>query len=194
MSEAKKHYNQGCVFGRVIEEPKKETSTGGQDYITFKVNCSGPKSGMVTAYCRIWTPERVVPFLQHWRSNPDSPLFLKGLFSQYKDEKNRFMSNFTVFHWDPRETVDPRAVFILRGVVEQAQAWDCGQRLLFSVKREGQNEENFELWCPAESLLDMAEPGQFLEVKGYVRQENPEDEFGGSDGPVRAYVHQLRKL
>jgi hypothetical protein len=33
-----------------------------------------------------------------------------------------------------------------------------------------------------------------VEVKGYLRQETPEDEFGGSTGPVRAYVEQLRIL
>jgi hypothetical protein len=45
-----------------------------------------------------------------------------------------------------------------------------------------------------ERLLDAVEAGQFCEVKGYVRQETTEDEFGGSTGPIRAFVHELKVL
>jgi hypothetical protein len=198
MSEEKKatkHFNSGCVFGRIMEEPKKEVSKGNEDYISFKVSCSGPKSGQITAYCRLWTAERTVPFLSQYRKNPAAVFFLKGFYGQFKTEKNEFMSNFTVFQWEERDKVDPRAVFILRGVVDQAQPLtDGSQRLLFTVHRDGQPEELFELFSPAELLLDRAEAGQFLEVKGYVRQQNTEDEFGGASGPIRAYIQELKVL
>jgi hypothetical protein len=194
MSEHK-HFNSGCVFGRVVEEPKKETSRGGEEYISFKVSVSGRRSGQVMAYCRLWTPDRTVPFLSHWRRSPQPPFFLKGFFGQYKDDKNNFLSNFTIFQWEQRDQVDPRAVFILRGIVNNAgDTTDGGQRLLFQVKREGQQAEEFELWAPGELLLARVEAGQFLEVKGYVRQTETEDEFGGSAGPIRAYVHNLKVL
>lgn len=194
MSEHK-HFNSGCVFGRVAEEPKKDVSTDGRDYISFKVNVSGAKSGQVTAYCRLWTAERVTPFLSHFRKSPNSPLFLKGFFGQYRDDKNNFLSNFTIFQWEERDQVDPRAVFILRGRVDlPSDTTDGGQRMLFSVTREGQKPEEFELWAPGEKLLDRVEAGQVLEVKGYVRQAETEDEYGGSAGPIRAYVHNLKVL
>lgn len=190
-----KHFNSGCVFGRVAEEPKKESSKDGKEYISFKMNVSGPKCGSVSAYCRLWTPERIVPFLQMYRESPRLPFFLKGFYGQFKDEKNNFLSSFTVFDFDQRDKVEPRAVFILRGIVDQAQNMTTGdQRLMFHVKREGQQEELFELICPGEELLDSVEAGQTLEVKGYVRSETTEDEFGGSSGPIRAYVHQLKVL
>ena len=190
-----KHFNSGCVFGRVAEEPQKETSTNGQDYISFKVNVFGPKCGSISAYCRLWTPERIVPFLKAYRQTPSAQFFLKGFYSQFKDNNNNFLSSFTIFEFDQRDKVEPRAVFILRGEVDSALPMSNGdQRLLFKVKREGQQEELFELFCPGERLLDTVEAGQVLEVKGYVRAAVTEDEFGGSSGPVRAYVHELKVL
>lgn len=195
MSEkATKHFNSGCVFGRVMEEPKKERSTGGEDYISFKVSASGPRSGQVTIYCRLWTAERVVPFLAQYRKNPATAFYLKGFFGQYKNEKNEFLSNFTIFQWEEREKVEPRAVFIMRGVVDNVTGMNGGQRILFKVKREGQQEELFELLAPGELLLETVAADQFIEVKGYVRQQTTEDEFGGASGPIRAYVHELKVL
>jgi len=197
MSEkATKHFNSGCVFGRVMEEPKKESSAGGKPYITFKVSCSGPKSGQVTAYCRLWDEERTVPFLAQYRKNPAAVFFLKGFYGQYQTEKNEFLSNFTIYQWEERDKVDPRAAFIMRGVVDQAQPLtDGSQRLLFNVQREGQQKELFELFSPGENLkLARVEPGQFIEVKGYVRQQVLEDDFGGSSGPIHAYIEKLEVL
>lgn len=190
-----KHFNSGCVFGRVMEEPKKEKSKGGEEYITFKVSCSGAKSGSMTAYCRLWTPERIVPFLSTYRQNTNQQFFFKGFFSQYKTDKNEFMSNFTIFQWEQRDKVDPRAVFILRGLVDSALPMSNGdQRILFKLNRENQSEELFELFSPGEFLLEPVSADDFCEVKGYVRQQQTEDEFGGASGPIRAYIHELKVL
>lgn len=196
MSEkATKHFNSGCVFGRISEEPKKGRSTGGEEYISFKVSCAGSRSGQITAYCRLWTAERIVPFLTQYRQAPDTVFFLKGFFGQYKNEKNEFLSNYTIFQWTARDKVEPRAVFILRGMVDVTTGTtDGGQRLLFKVQREKQPEELFELFSPGELLLDTVAPGQFVELKGYVRQQQTEDEFGGASGPIRAYIHELKVL
>lgn len=198
MSEEKKatkHFNSGYVFGHVMEEPKKDNSTGGKEYISFKVSVSGPKSGQVTIYCRLWEAERIVPFLANYRKNPAAVYSLKGYFGQYQNDKNEFLSNFTIYQWEARDKVDPRAVFILRGLVDVVTGMtDGGQRILFKVKREGQSEELFELITPGELLLDTVAAGQFVEVKGYVRQQETEGEFGGASGPIRAFVHELKVL
>jgi len=186
-----KHFNGGNVFGRVEGDIKKETSRGGKEYISFTVNVSGSRCGSVTAYCRMWGEDRVAPFLKALKKNPHGHYWLKGFFGQYWNEQNQVFSNFTIFQFEERAS-DPRAAFILKGLVDQAQPVKTGQRILMHVAREGAEKENFELWSPDEKLLDLVEPGQLIEAKGYVRQECPEDDFGGSTGPVRAYVEQLR--
>ncbi len=63
-----------------------------------------------------------------------------------------------------------------------------------NMERDGQEAERLELWVQDEKFLNTPEPGQLIEVKGYLRQEQPEDDFGGSSGPVRAYVEALKIL
>ncbi|WP_305043869.1 hypothetical protein [Geoalkalibacter sp.] len=190
MSE--KHFNAGNVFGRVVDEIERKTSQGGKEFISFAVSVAGRKCGGVKAYCRMWDAERFEPFLDALSGNPGMKVWLRGYFGQYWNDKNEVMSNFTMFEWSERDS-EPRAAFILKGVVDQAQKVRLGQRLLLTVARDGAPKaETFELWCPAERLLDEARAGELIEVKGYVRQETPEDDYGGSGGPVRAYVDQLR--
>jgi hypothetical protein len=45
---------------------------------------------------------------------------------------------------------------------------------------------------PDEELLDQPQAENLIEVKGYLRQEEPEDDFGGSSGPVRAFIKVLK--
>jgi hypothetical protein len=193
MSASEKHFNAGNVFGRVVDEIERKTSNGDKEFISFQVNVSGGKCGSARAYCRMWGAERFEPFLAALRKNPDVKVWLKGFFGQYWNERNEVFSNFTCFEWQERDS-EPRAAFILKGLVEVAHQVNSGQRLLLTVKREGQQAEKFELWCQAEKLLDEPAADSLVEVKGYLRQETPEDEFGGSTGPVRAYVEQLRIL
>jgi hypothetical protein len=192
MSE-QKHYSAGNVFGRIVDEVKKEESREGKLYISFTVNISGRRCGSARAFCRMWGEERYEPFLRYLERCPAAAFWFKGFFSQYWDPKNNVFSNFTIFQWEARES-DPRAAFILKGLVDQAQKVKTGQRILLDVERQGQPKERFEIWNPRELLLDEVAPGQFVEVKGYIRQETPEDDFGGSTGLIRAYAHQLRVL
>ena len=189
-----KHFNSGNVFGRVLEVEKK-VSEGKKNFLSLKVNVSGSRSGSVHAYCRIWGEEACIDFLALHKTHPNTAFYMRGFYGQYKNERNDWLSNFTIFAFEARDTVDPRAVFILRGVVDVASGTtDGGQRLVLKVKRPENPEEIFELWCAGELLLEEVSQGQFVEVKGYVRQADTEDEFGGSSGPIRAYVHQLRAL
>ena len=192
-----KHYNNGSVFGKVTE-CVEEQSTGGKPYLSLKVNVSGPKTGNASAFCRIWGEERCREFLELSRKNP-GPLCLRGVMTSYKDEKNRFFNNFTCFSWEPKQA-EPRAVFILRGEVEIASTTaDGGQRVLLRVVREAnegyqESSELVELWLQGEKLFDQVSGNDCLEVKGMIRQEEPDDFYGGGDGPVRAYVEKLQIL
>lgn len=193
MSE--KHFNSGHVFGR-ITELKEEESEGGKAYLQITVDVSGPKTGRVTAYCRMWSAQRYQPLLDDFRSSGGGDYCLRGFISQYRKGTDTY-NNFTVFEWERRAS-ERRAVFILRGEVshQPSQQTDGGQRFLLKVIRSGAGEstqeESFELFVQGEKLLDRVSLGDLVEVKGMVRQKEPDDFFGGSDGPVRAFVEKLK--
>lgn len=189
----RKHFNSGNIFGVLTGEIKTETSKGGKTYISFEVNVSGRRCGSARAFCRMWGEERYAPFLAAFVRNPLTKFWLKGFFGQYWNENNEVFSNYTIFEWSERES-DPRAAFILNGIVENVMPVKGGQRILLSVQREGQVEERFELINPDDLLLDQAKNGDLIEAKGYLRQEQPEDDFGGSSGPVRPFIEQLKIL
>ncbi len=189
-----KHFNLGTVFGVVIPDTIERKSSANTEFINFQVNVSGSRCGSVRAFCRVWKPENFETLLRQIEARPHDRIFLKGFFGQYWDDRNNVFSTYTCYQWDPRES-DPRAAFILRGDVHIISKTNTGQRMILNLLREGQREvEKIELWMQDEKFLDVPEQGQLIEVKGYLRQEFPEDDFGGSSGPVRAYVEQLRVL
>jgi hypothetical protein len=190
---SQKHFNLGTVFGRVMVDSVERKSSQNSEFINFQVNVSGQRCGSVRAFCRIWKAERFEPLLAHLENNPMEPFFLNGFYGQYWDEKNTIYPSYTVYHWEPRAS-DPRAAFILKGDVDIISKSRGGQRLLLNLEREGQEKERLELWMQDEKFLDVPENGQLIEVKGYLRQEQPEDDFGGSSGPVRSYVEELKIL
>lgn len=195
MSDEIKHFNSGNVFGR-ITEIKEAESDKGKPYAQIVVDVSGPKSGKVTAYCRMWGLQRYQPLLDDFRDNNGGDYVLRGVISQYSKDQDTY-NNFTVFEWE-RRTSERRAVFILKGEVSHQPSAlnDGGQRFLLKVVRSDANgtesEESFELWSQGEKLLERVAKGDLVEVKGMVRQKDPDDFFGGGDGPVRAHVEKIK--
>jgi len=186
-----KHFNSGNVFGKVVGEIEHKISGGGKDFISFEMNVSGAKCGSARAFCRMWGKERFEPFVAAVKANQQGRFALKGFFGQYWTEQNEVFSNYTIFEWSERDSA-PRAAFILKGLAENVMPVKGGQRILLKLKRDGQEEESFELINPDEKLLDQPVHGDEIEVKGYLRQEQPEDDFGGSSGPVRAFIEVLK--
>ncbi|WP_020675537.1 hypothetical protein [Geopsychrobacter electrodiphilus] len=188
-----KHFNMGNVFGRVVIESIERKPSKNSEFLNFQINVAGRHCGSVKAFCRMWQTERIDAFMAHVRARPHDPLCLKGFFGQYWDERNTVYSTFTIHKWEVRES-DPRAAFILKGQVDVISAVKGGHRLLLNYSREGQETERLEFWLQDETLLDTPQAGDLLEIKGYLRQEQPEDDFGGSTGPVRAYLEKLRVI
>jgi len=188
-----KHFNMGNVFGRIVLDSIERKNSPNSEFVNFQINVSGRHCGSVKAFCRMWKPEAIDAFWAHVRARPHDPLYLKGFFGQYWDPQNTVFTTFTIHKWEVRES-DPRAAFILKGVVDVISAVKSGQRMLLNYSREGQETERLEFWLQDEKLLDTPAAGDLVEVKGYLRQEQPEDDFGGSTGPVRAYVEQLRVI
>jgi hypothetical protein len=191
-----KHFNAGNVFGKVIEV-KEDSSVKDKPYLQIKVDVSGSKTGRVTAYVKMWGEDRILEFLDHYkRTKGTSAYWFKGFLDQFKTEKNEFLSSFTVYHWEPKEA-EKRAVFILKGSVDVAHGFKGGQRILLKVMREGKagyapSEETIEVFAPEDKLLDDVTAGQLIEVKGLLRQENVDDFYGGSEGPIHAYIDHLK--
>lgn len=195
MSDEIKHFNSGNVFGR-ITELKEEVSEGNKQYLQVTVDVSGSKTGRATAYCRIWGQQRYQDLLDDFRDHDGGEYALRGFISQYSKDGNTY-NNFTIFEFE-RKAAERRAVFILRGEVSHQPSGlnDGGQRFLLKVVRKGTNgqdqEESFELWSQGEKLLDKVAKGDVVEVKGMVRQAEPDDFFGGSDGPIRAFAEKIK--
>lgn len=191
-----KHFNAGNVFGKVTEV-KEEKSDKGKPYLQISVDTSGDKSGRVTAYCRMWGEQRISEFLNEWKRFPAETFWFRGFLGQYTSKSGDILSNFTVFSFE-RKPGEKRAVFVLKGVVSHQPSGtaDGGQRFLMDITRDdaqgGENTENFELWVPGEKLLDTVAVGDLVEVKGLIRQKDVDGFYGGSDGPVRAYVDLLK--
>lgn len=189
-----KHFNMGNVFGRVVVDSVEHKQTSGKvPFINFQVNISGRRSGSARAFCRMFKKERFEPLLKHLAERPLDPFFFRSFFDQFWDERNTIFTTFTAYKFEQRDS-DPRAAFILKGEVDIISAVKLGQRMLMNVNREGSNNERLELWLQDEKMLDIPQAGQMVEVKGYLRQERPEDDFGGSSGPVLAFVEELRIL
>lgn len=190
---SQKHFNLGTVFGRIVADSVERKQSEKNEFINFQVNVAGQRCGSVRAFCRIWKAERFEPLLKHLEARPLDAFFFKGFFGQFWDDRNTVYATYTVYHWEPRDS-DPRAAFILKGEVDVISKTTGGQRILLNMEREGQQKERLELWMQDEKFLDVPENGQLIEVKGYLRQEQPEDDFGGSSGPVRSYVEELKIL
>ncbi len=188
-----KHFNMGNVFGRIVIDSIERKQSPNSEFINFQINVSGRHCGSAKAFCRMWKTEAIDAFWSHVRARPHDPLYLRGFFGQYWDAQNTVFTTFTIHKWEVRES-DPRAAFILKGEVDVISAVKGGQRLLLNYSREGQETERFEYWLQDEKFLDTPAAGDLIEVKGYLRQEQPEDDFGGSTGPVRAYLEQLRVI
>jgi len=191
-----KHFNAGNVFGK-ITEVKEEKSDKGKPYLQISVDVSGDKSGRVTAYCRMWGEQRINEFMNEFRRCPSDQYWFRGFLGQYTSKTGDVLSNFTVFNFE-RKQAEKRAVFILKGVVSHRPSGttDGGQRFLMDVTRDDgkgeDNTENFEVWVPGDKLLDVVSEGDLVEVKGLVRQKDVDGFYGGSEGPVRAYVDVLK--
>lgn len=188
----RKHFNKGVVYGRVAEVKEEKTREKEKFYISFQVIINSPRSGSLRAFCRMYG-DRAEEFLKYYKKNPRAPYRLQGIFSQYKKDED-FLSNFTIHEWEERAGED-RAFFVLRAEVKSVTSTrGHGQRIIMEYQPLRGEKEELELLAPGESMLEEAQEGQFLEVKGLLRQETLDDFYETGEGPVRAYLEHLKVL
>lgn len=205
MSEKKcKHYNKGTVWGRVDGVPtrklanegkgrKKDAEDGaakkGDPFWRLKV-ISASHRGNVFAYGRIWKKEKAETLIDYLKKNPSGGVKLTGFFNQYDDAKEKVRrSNFTWYDWHPDPCEDPRAAFVLVGLVTAVQ----DDVLLLHLDRENSDPEDFEVYALEPSQLRGITEGDVVEVVGYLRTREPDDEFGRpQNSPIRPYIEQIK--
>lgn len=175
-----KHFNGANVWG-VLHEFAKKTTENGKAYIEVSVNCPHPKYGNVRVFGRLWGEDKAELFAKSFM--PGQKVNLKGNLAQYKNKKERTCTNFNFYIVEPWDSESDRhkssrATFILVGEVTRFEDGKDEGRLVVAVRREGASEESFEVFIPAQTLLDISypEPGKLYRVKGVMAQE--EDEFG----------------
>ncbi len=186
-----KHFNKGTVWGRVDGVPTRKLSEEGKGrpYWRLKVTCPSHR-GNVLAYGRLWNKEKAEALIDYLKKNPSAGIKLVGFFNQYDDKKeNVRRSNFTWYDWSPDACEDPRAAFVLVGKVEAMK----DDVLVLQLSREGNDPEDFEVYALTSSALKGIIEGDVIEVVGYLRSKNPDDEFGRSNNsPVRPYIEELK--
>ena len=189
-----KHFTKGVILGRITEIKDETTKQNNKKYITLTVDISSSLSGDVTAYCRMYDKDDNTDEIKKlWKANRQGLFKLQGMYSQYrKDESSDFMSNFTLWSFEPVTEGKKRAYFIVVGEVSHQPSGtnDGGQRFLCEVSRENNDPELYEFWAPGEKLMDSVSVGNLVRVKGMLRQRDPDGLCGG-EGPIHAYLESL---
>ncbi len=192
-----KHFNAGNVWGRIVEIKKEKTHKQDKPFLSIHIDCTGNK-GRVHTYGRLWGQDRIDQFILAFKENPTQTFRLRGFFSQYISTSSIRLTNFSFFSWALAPTEEPRAAFILKGLVNNIETRDGEGILGMRLIREGQNgypetKEEFEVYTFGPELLEGFKVDELWEIKGYLQQGEGEDEFGVAEGPVHPYILQASK-
>jgi hypothetical protein len=196
------HFNKATVWGRVdgtVEKKlsnegkgrKKDSADGsskkGAPFYRLKVICASHR-GNAFAYGRIWNEEKVKNLIEHLKKNPGAGIKLVGWFNQYdktlEGGKIERRSNFTWHDWAPDECLDPRAAFSIVGMVTAME----GDLLSLHLERKGSQGEDFRIHALESVSMERLTVNDIIQVKGYLRSKDGEDEFGDTDNsPILPY-------
>jgi hypothetical protein len=190
----KSHYNGGHVWGRV-EDTKEEESKRSKPFLNVQLHCYSTKNGNVYTYGRIWGRERIDKFLAQLQGAPGALFRFWGFFSQY-ESRGEIKCNYTFWKWalaDQQKDL-PRAAFVLRGDLVKIDR--AAGKFSLHLSRKGQEgyediEEDFDFWVRDPAILENREVGDLVNVKGYLSQEEGEDEYGSTFGPIRPYADRV---
>lgn len=189
-----KHFNQGTCWGK-ISKIKLEKSEKKTPYLSLEIECGNEIFGNIRTFGRLWGQDRIDALFDYYKKHPGAAYKLKGFFSQYSKNDNRY-SNFTFFSWQPFEGTEFRAAFVLKGLVTAIE----GDKICLHIEREGSGnyadiEEDFELHVLNQQDIAGINEGDVVQCKGAIRYHEGEDYFGGSpSGKILPYIMELKKL
>ncbi|MFA5354002.1 MAG: hypothetical protein WC291_07220 [Thermodesulfovibrionales bacterium] len=196
----------GNVWGKVVSVEQKKADKSKKPYLILTIECGNSRLGAVKAYGRIWNENRIQPFLDFYKAHAQETIRLTGFFSQYAGDDGKVMSNYTFTRWQTDPEKEAKAVFVLKGEVLGTET--DTQALHVLVTTEGTDEyqetkEKFTVYVHPEAVFqgyhsfagfDEIEVGHQVEVSGYLRTRDPEDEFGLSSTDVRPYAMRIKKI
>lgn len=190
------HFNLGNVWGSVSEITKKKTISG-KPYLQIEIECPNELYGNVKTYGRLYGEQKVGAFIDFHKSHPGQAYRFKGFFSQYDKEEGKRYSNYTFFSWQPIETREFRAAFVLTGEVTAIATEGEEGKICMHLLRKGQGsyqdiEEDFEVYTINKQEVAGIQDGQVIQAKGMLRAKEPEDCFGMPSGKIRPYVMEMR--
>jgi len=210
MSEQKpiKHYNTAHVIGRIQGVPETKLDNKGKgpgQYLQVNINCASRENGNVTAYGQMRNRAKWEALLEHIKQNPGAFYHLNAFYNQFSedrgDEGSRRLSSFFLWDWYPDEEDgrDPRAVFILKGVISGID----GEKVSMELARENNKTakgdpiiELFDLFALAPHFLNGVTEGDTVEVVGEMMSKGGGDRFGRtvSNSPVLPYIRESVKV
>jgi len=202
-----KHYNTAHVIGRIqgVPETKKDHEGTGVEYLRVLVNCASRENGNVTAYGQMRNRAKWEALLEHIKQNPGAFYHLNAFYNQFPedrgDEKSKRLSSFFFWDWypDQEEGRDPRAVFILKGIMTGID----GDNVRMELTRENNKDrkdnqivELFDLVALDQRYLNGVTEGDLVEVVGEMMSKGGGDRFGRtvSNAPVLPYIREAVKV
>ncbi|HAR45061.1 MAG TPA: hypothetical protein DCS05_02505 [Nitrospiraceae bacterium] len=210
MSDQKpiKHYNTAHVIGRVqgVPETKRDNEgKGPNEYLRININCASRENGNVIAFGQMRNRVKWEALLDHIQKNPGAFYHLQAFYNQFPEDRgnegSRRLSSFFFWDWceDKEKGADPRAVFILKGVLTGIE----GEKVSLELNREKNTDKHgnpivelFDLFALAPHFLNGVTEGDTVEVVGELMSKGGGDRFGRtvSNAPILPYIRESVKV
>ncbi len=180
----------------MVREFKTFSTKTGKPYILLHVDCSG-EHGQVNAFGQINGENPVAAIKAFVMDHPNHPIRLRGYFSMFWKDTQTRLYNFTWYQWEPLNTMERKAAFILRGAVTAMKGMDGMGRISLKLTRPGKDGqkdivEDFDVYALDPGMFGAVKEGDTCEVKGYLQQI--EDEFGSASGPALPMIKAFMKV
>jgi hypothetical protein len=202
-----KHFNTAHIAGRIqgVPETKRGHEGKGAEYLRILVNCASRENGNVIAYGQMRNRAKWEALLAHMKDNPGAFYHLQAFYNQFPEDRtnegSRRLSSFFFWDWyqDEEEGKDPRAVFILKGVISGIEGEKVSMELARENNRSKKGEpivELFDLFSLAPHFLNGITEGETVEVVGELMSRGGGDRFGRtvSNAPVLPYIRESVKV
>ena len=203
-----KHFNTAHVVGRImgVPETKRDREGKGAEYLKINVNCASRDNGNAIAYGQMRNHKKYRALLDHIKEHPEGKFYhFQAFYNQFPEDRanegSRRLSSFFFWDWwpDEEEGRDPRAVFILKGVLTGIKDDKVSLQMERDSNKDGQGNqiiELFDLFVLAPQFLNLVTVGDTVEVVGEMMSKKGGDRYGRTDSasPVLPYIRESVKL
>jgi hypothetical protein len=201
-----KHYNTAHVIGRLQGVPvtNRDHEGKGNEYLKLVVNCASRENGNVLAFGQMKNRVKWEALLEHVKQNPGAFYHLLAFYNQFPEDRadagSRRLSSFFFWDWytDEEEGRDPRAVFILKGIITGIYGEKVSMELTRDRNKDKKGEqvvELFDLFALAPHFVNGVIEGEPYEVVGELMSKGGGDRYGraATNSPVLPYIRESVK-